>query len=114
MGPLLQLGSLIPAGIKRGLLVYGAFGVATGFICRTQDVVINIWFAAFLPLIPFGLGMVVGARPGDASEQVVVREPAQEWIEFFAADAEPVAAQGHHRRGMGDDRGAPFNRVDLG
>jgi hypothetical protein len=62
------------------LLVYGAFGAATGFVCRTQDVTINIWFAALLPLVPFGLGMVVGARRESGSWSRLIGVDAVDWL----------------------------------
>jgi hypothetical protein len=45
-------------------VVYAAFGTATGFVCRTPDVGINPWHAMMIPLIPYALGMVIGARRG--------------------------------------------------
>ncbi len=63
-----------------GILVYGAFGAATGFVCRTQEVVINIWLAMLLPLIPFGLGMVVGARRESGSWSRLIGVDAVDWI----------------------------------
>ncbi len=62
------------------VLVYGAFGAATGFVCRTQEVVINIWLAMLLPLIPFGLGMVVGARREAGSWSRLIGVDAVDWI----------------------------------
>lgn len=62
------------------LLVYGAFGAATAFICRTQEVAINIWLAMLLPLIPFGLGMVVGARREAGSWSRLIGVDAVDWI----------------------------------
>ncbi|NYD79014.1 cell division protein PerM [Arthrobacter cupressi] len=62
------------------LLVYGAFGAATAFVCRTQEVVINIWFAMLLPLIPFGLGMVVGSRREAGSWSRLIGVDAVDWI----------------------------------
>ena len=62
------------------LLVYGAFGAATAFVCRTQEVVINIWLAMLLPLIPFGLGMVVGSRREAGSWSRLIGVDAVDWI----------------------------------
>lgn len=62
------------------VLVYGAFGAATGFVCRTQEVVVNIWLAMVLPLIPFGLGMIVGARRESGSWSKLIGVDAVDWI----------------------------------
>lgn len=61
-------------------LVYAAFGMATGFVCRTSDVVINLWFAMLLPLLPFGLGMVIGARRESGSWSRLIGVDAVDWI----------------------------------
>jgi Family of unknown function (DUF6350) len=61
-------------------LVYAAFGLATGFVCRTSDVVINLWFAMLLPLLPFGLGMVIGARRESGSWSRLIGVDAVDWI----------------------------------
>lgn len=61
-------------------LVYGAFGAATGFVCRTTDVAINLWFAALIPLVPFALGMVVGARREAGSWSRLIGVDAVAWI----------------------------------
>ncbi|MEE2570717.1 DUF6350 family protein [Pseudarthrobacter sp. J64] len=60
--------------------VYSAFGAATGFVCRTSDVVINLWFAMLMPLIPFALGMVVGARREAGSWSRLIGVDAVDWI----------------------------------
>jgi hypothetical protein len=61
-------------------LVYAAFGAATGFVCRTPDVVIDLWFAALVPLVPFALGMVVGARREAGSWSRLIGVDAVDWI----------------------------------
>ena len=61
-------------------LVYAAFGAATGFVCRTSDVVINLWFAMSIPLISFGLGMVVGARREAGSWSRLIGVDAVKWL----------------------------------
>ncbi|WP_284974288.1 DUF6350 family protein [Arthrobacter sp. efr-133-TYG-104] len=62
------------------LLVYGAFGIATGFVCRTPEVVINLWFAMTIPLIPFGVGIVVGARREAGSWSRLIGVDAVTWL----------------------------------
>ncbi len=61
-------------------LVYSAFGAATGFICRTPDVAINPWHAMFIPLIPYALGMVIGARREAGSWSRLIGVDAVDWI----------------------------------
>ncbi|WP_457966192.1 DUF6350 family protein [Arthrobacter sp. D1-29] len=61
-------------------VVYAAFGGATGFICRTPDVVINLWYAMLIPLIPFALGMVIGARREAGSWSRLIGVDAVAWI----------------------------------
>jgi hypothetical protein len=61
-------------------VVYSAFGAATGFVCRTADVVINLWYALLIPLIPFALGMVVGARREAGSWSRLIGVDAVAWI----------------------------------
>ena len=61
-------------------LMYAGFGLATGFVCRTADVGISLWAAAFIPLIPFGLGMVVGARREAGSWSRLIGVDAVAWL----------------------------------
>src|SRR6476661_5312247 len=60
--------------------VYAGFGIATGFVCRTADVGISLWAAAFIPLVPFGLGMVVGARREAGSWSRLIGVDAVAWL----------------------------------
>jgi hypothetical protein len=61
-------------------VVYAAFGAATGFVCRTADVVINLWYAMLVPLIPYALGMVIGARREAGSWSRLIGVDAVAWI----------------------------------
>ncbi|MEA3549144.1 DUF6350 family protein [Pseudarthrobacter sp. C1] len=61
-------------------VVYAAFGTATGFVCRTPDVAINPWHAMFIPLVPYALGMVVGARREAGSWSRLIGVDAVDWI----------------------------------
>lgn len=61
-------------------LVYSAFGAATGFVCRTPDVAINLWYATVIPLVPFALGMVIGARREAGSWSRLIGVDAVDWI----------------------------------
>ena len=60
--------------------MYAGFGIATGFVCRTADVGISLWSAALIPLIPFGLGMVVGARREAGSWSRLIGVDAVAWL----------------------------------
>jgi hypothetical protein len=60
--------------------VYGSFGAATGFVCQTPDVGIILWTAGLIPLVPFGLGMVVGARRESGSWSRLIGVDAVDWI----------------------------------
>ncbi|WP_426998521.1 DUF6350 family protein [Pseudarthrobacter sp. N5] len=60
--------------------VYSAFGAATGFVCRTSDVVVNLWFAMLMPLVPFALGMVIGARREAGSWSRLIGVDAVTWL----------------------------------
>ena len=61
-------------------LVYAAFGVTTGFVCRTDDVEVFLWWAALFPLVPFALGMVIGARREAGSWSRLIGVDAVDWI----------------------------------
>ncbi|HET8878426.1 MAG TPA: DUF6350 family protein [Arthrobacter sp.] len=61
-------------------LTYAAFGFATGFLCRTAEVGVSLWYASLVPLIPFALGMVVGARREAGSWSRLIGVDAVAWI----------------------------------
>ena len=61
-------------------LMYAAFGLTTGFICRTDDVGVGLWSAAFIPLIPVGLGMAIGARREAGSWSRLIGVDAVAWL----------------------------------
>ncbi|MET4136648.1 DUF6350 family protein [Pseudarthrobacter sp. PvP090] len=61
-------------------LMYSAFGLTTGFVCRTDDVGVGLWSAALIPLIPFGLGMVIGARREAGSWSRLIGVDAVAWL----------------------------------
>ncbi len=61
-------------------LAYGAFGFATGFLCRTAEVGVSLWYAAIVPLIPFALGMVIGARREAGSWSRLIGVDAVAWL----------------------------------
>jgi hypothetical protein len=61
-------------------LMYAGVGLTTGFICRTADVGISLWSAALIPVVPFALGMVVGARREAGSWSRLIGVDAVDWI----------------------------------
>ena len=61
-------------------VVYAAFGAATGFVCRTPDVVVNLWQAMLVPLVPYAVGMVIGARREAGSWSRLIGVDAVDWI----------------------------------
>jgi hypothetical protein len=61
-------------------LMYAGFGLATGFVCRTSEVGISLWSAALMPLVPFALGMVIGARREAGSWSRLIGVDAVAWI----------------------------------
>jgi len=61
-------------------LMYGAFGFATGFVCRTAEVGVSLWYASIVPLIPFALGMVIGARREAGSWSRLIGVDAVAWL----------------------------------
>lgn len=61
-------------------LMYAAFGLTTGFVCRTDDVGVGLWSAALVPLVPVGLGMVIGARREAGSWSRLIGVDAVAWL----------------------------------
>ena len=61
-------------------LTYGAFGFATGFLCRTSEVGVSLWYASIVPLVPFALGMVIGARREAGSWSRLIGVDAVAWL----------------------------------
>ena len=61
-------------------LIYGAFGFATGFVCRTAEVGVSLWSASAVPLVPFALGMVIGARREAGSWSRLIGVDAVAWL----------------------------------
>ncbi len=61
-------------------LMYSAFGFATGFVCRSADVGVGLWSASLIPLIPFAVGMVIGARREAGSWSRLIGVDAVAWL----------------------------------
>ncbi|GHG49216.1 hypothetical protein GCM10012320_17080 [Sinomonas cellulolyticus] len=78
-------------GLAGAAGIYAAFGFATAFVCRTPEVGVGMVAATLIPLIPVGLGLVVGAR----------RE-AGSWVRLFGVDAvDWLARTGQYSRWAG-------------
>ena len=66
------------------------------------------------------LGQRVGRRvmvrraTRDAMDDLFVGQSAGDRMQLFAADPPPVGGHGNFRRRMGNDRGRPLDRMDLG
>lgn len=60
--------------------LYALFGFATAFICNTSAVSASVGLAAAVPLIPVGLGLVVGARREAGSWTRLIGVDAVDWI----------------------------------
>ena len=61
-------------------LMYAAFGLTTGFVCRTDDVGVGLWSAALIPLVPVGLGIVIGVRREAGSWSRLIGVDAVAWL----------------------------------
>jgi hypothetical protein len=61
-------------------LVYAAFGTAPGSSAGRPTSLINPWHAMFIPLIPYALGMVIGARREAGSWSRLIGVDAVDWI----------------------------------
>ncbi|WP_235781478.1 cell division protein PerM [Sinomonas notoginsengisoli] len=59
---------------------YAAFAFATAFICRTPQVGVAMLAATLIPLVPVGLGLVVGARREAGSWTRLIGVDAVDWI----------------------------------
>jgi hypothetical protein len=59
---------------------YAVFGFATGFLCRTSEVGVGLVAATLMPLVPFGLGLVAGARREAGSWSRLIGVDAVDWI----------------------------------
>nr|WP_218847335.1 DUF6350 family protein [Psychromicrobium silvestre] len=62
------------------LAVYAALGLATGYICSTANVSASLAAATLIPLLPIGLGLVVGARREAGSWGRLIGVDAVAWM----------------------------------
>lgn len=78
-------------GIAGALGAYLLVGLVTGFAVPTEEVGVNLGAAALVPLIPAGLGVIVG-----------VRREAGSWGRLFGVDfVEWIATTSQHSRWAG-------------
>lgn len=68
------------------LVVYGAAGLATGYICATPTVSTNLLASTLIPLIPAGLGLIIGARLEAGSWGRLIGVNAADWIAQTSQD----------------------------
>lgn len=69
------------------LVVYSAAGLATGFICSIPgEVVAPLMASMLIPLIPAGLGLVIGARLEAGSWGRLIGVNAADWIAKTSQD----------------------------
>ncbi|GAA1354850.1 DUF6350 family protein [Arthrobacter rhombi] len=67
-------------GIAGALGAYLLVGLVTGFAVPTEEVGVNLGAAALIPLIPAGLGVIVGARREAGSWGRLVGVDFVEWV----------------------------------
>jgi len=68
------------------LLVYAAAGLATGFVCSVPAVQASLLGSVLIPVIPFGLGLVIGARREAGSWGRLIGVNAADWISKTSQD----------------------------
>lgn len=59
---------------------YAGFAFATAFVCRTPQVDVGMVAATLIPLVPAGLGLVIGARREAGSWSRLIGVDAVDWI----------------------------------
>ncbi|MCQ9164883.1 MULTISPECIES: DUF6350 family protein [unclassified Arthrobacter] len=68
------------------LTVYAAAGLATAFVCNTPDADASLLASMLVPLIPAGLGLVIGARREAGSWGRLIGVNAADWIAKTSQD----------------------------
>ena len=68
------------------IAVYAAAGLATGFVCSTPDVETPVLASMLLPVIPAGLGLIIGARREAGSWGRLIGVNAADWIAKTSQD----------------------------
>lgn len=67
-------------------LVYAAAGLATGFVCSTGEVQAPLLASLLIPVLPFGLGLIIGARLEAGSWGRLIGVNAADWIARTSQD----------------------------
>lgn len=67
-------------------LVYAAAGLATGFVCSTAEVQAPLLASVLIPVLPFGLGLIIGARLEAGSWGRLIGVNAADWIARTSQD----------------------------
>ncbi|WP_434617960.1 cell division protein PerM [Arthrobacter sp. A5] len=62
------------------LLAYAAAGMGTAFICETAEVRASLPLGTLIPLIPVGLGLIIGARREAGTWGRLIGVDAADWI----------------------------------
>lgn len=68
------------------LVVYAAAGLATGFVCSAPDIQAKLLPSMLLPLIPAGLGLIIGSRLEAGSWGRLIGVNAADWISKTSQD----------------------------
>ncbi|ALV44405.1 hypothetical protein MB46_01585 [Arthrobacter alpinus] len=67
-------------------LVYAATGMATAFVCSGTGISAPLLASTFIPVIPAGAGLIVGARLEAGSWSRLIGMSAADWIEKTSQD----------------------------
>ena len=67
-------------------IVYGVAGMATAFVCSDPGINAPLLAATFIPVIPAGAGLIVGARLEAGSWSRLIGMSASDWIEKTSQD----------------------------
>lgn len=68
------------------IVVYAAAGLATGFVCSIPAVQVPLLASMLLPVIPAGLGLIIGARREAGSWGRLIGVNAADWIAKTSQD----------------------------
>lgn len=68
------------------IVVYAAAGLGTGFVCSIPGVEASLLVSMFAPIVPAGLGMIIGARLEAGSWGRLIGVNAADWIAKTSQD----------------------------
>lgn len=72
--------------LSAAVVVYGAAGLATAFVCSAPDVAAPLLASMLVPLIPAGAGLIVGSRLEAGSWSRLIGISAADWISRTSQD----------------------------